>query len=808
MAARDRTGTSRQAVRSHSRRIAWRRSVQSPRRRLASRRPAACTWLALSLGAWAWLSPETAEAWVLQVQSKSEFATLPQGRVLCGPVPEGFLVDANRRRVRPKADTAVGHTVNASLAQHTGACATEAREPATLIVAGELPTIDASSVNVVLDSGRLELRGYGLENTRIGWTAENKTGSDVCLGVAKEKEQDVCAISIDRELPADPRRIELRWAPPFGRVGGNAITYDRSGEVVTEDVLRIPIARLLIARMFPEVPMVNVASGDGRLQLVHPEALSGVDCGAVRCEIVPDGLLVGSVPAAAPTVTVTVRLLPRVFMIRGDALDSAMTERLTVLRCPMALVSGAPLRNADELRVLVRLSPACLGDVNRLRWTANGDPADMLSVESHDDGVYVLLHLGRIASDRLTVIAAREDNSVLAVVTSQTVELPPLMATLALPSYGEIDFIPRNRDAVVTITTGAGSGRLVPISVPGAYLVSRGTDGFRIRGVYGAGGYAALRFAYRIEGLPASFQDIDFALVTDPVQRPLREASVPLPIGGASMSDKPIIELYCAREKGRLSFMEPGPSHHIPFDQRETCRLLIHRARIPKDAGEQRLDIEVTVTAVGGEPRAEARVVHHLVLRHAPDRDVIWLRGAKQQFDRFSVQVTHVVSESLYTTYRGPQMVLPSSQWAVVTEDADFKFYATAAIPASLYRFSNDDGDLGTGPLSLNFGVLSRLTWLDSEGHEGLVGVESGVMGMGLASDKDQLAIVLGLGIAIPLGNANTIAQAAINIHAWLAYSLGKNTAQVPNTMEEVTLNPWAFVFGPSITVGSVGAFL
>ena len=379
------------------------------------------------------------------------------------------------------------------------------------------------------------------------------------------------------------------------------------------------------------------------------------------------------------------------------------------------------------------------------------------------------------------------------------------MATLELPQYGEIEFIPRNRDAVVTITHVGGQGRLVPIGVPGAYLVSRGEDGFHIRGVYGAGGYAALRFAYRIEGLPTSFQDVDFALVTDPVQRPLREASVPLPIGGTSMTKHPIVELYCAREKGKLSFMEPGESHHIPFDNRDSCRLLIHRERIPKEAGEQRLDIEVTVNAVGGEPRTDAKAVHHLILRNGPDRDVIWLRGAKQQFDRYTVNVTHVVNEALYMSDRGPMLMLPSSQWAIVTEDADFKFYATAAIPASLYRFSDD---LGTGPLSLNFGVLSRLTWLDSEGHEGLVGLESGVMGMGLASDNDQLAIVLGLGIAIPLGNANTIAQAAINIHAWLAYSLGKNTATDPETMQEVTLNPWAFVFGPSITVGSVGAFL
>jgi hypothetical protein len=761
--------------------------------------------LGLALSVCVCLAPSLAHAWVLQMPAQSEFATLPQGRVLCGPVPEGFSIEANRRRIRPKQDTPPGYSVTTSIAQHSGACATDAREPATLIVTGDLPTFDPSSVTVMLDAGRLELRGNGLENVRVGWSSENKTSSDVCLGVTKEKDHESCALSIDKDLPADPRRIELHWAPAFGRIAQDAVTYDRAGEVLPKDQLGLPIARLAISRMMPDVPMVNVASGEGKLPLVHPEAVSGVECGAVRCEIVADGLLVGSVPAAAASVTVKLRLSPRVFATRGDALDNFVSERLAVLRCPMSLVSGEPLRNADELRVLVRLAPECIGDVHRLRWTANGDPLETLAVESQNDAVFVLLQVGRIASDRLSIVAAREDNSVLAVVSSQTTELPPLMATLELPEYGEIEFIPRNRDAVVTITHVGGQGRLVPISVPGAYLVSRAEDGFHIRGVYGAGGFAALRFAYRIEGLPPRFQDVDFALVTDPVQRPLREASVPLPIGGTSMTEHPIVELYCARERAKLSYMEPGLSHHIPYDNRDSCRLLIHRERIPKEAGEQRLDIEITVNAVGGEARNDAHVVHHLILRNGPDRDVIWLRGAKQQFDRFTINVTHVVNEALFMVDRGALLMLPSSQWTIITEDADFKFYATAAIPASLYRFSDD---LGTGPLSLNFGILSRVTWLDSNGHEGLVGLESGVMGLGLASARDQLAIVLGLGIAIPLGNANTIAQAAINIHAWAAYSLGKNRATDPDTMQKVPISPWAFVFGPSITVGSIGAFL
>lgn len=84
---------------------------------------------------------------------------------------------------------------------------------------------------------------------------------------------------------------------------------------------------------------------------------------------------------------------------------------------------------------------------------------------------------------------------------------------------------------------------------------------------------------------------------------------------------------------------------------------------------------------------------------------------------------------------------------------------------------------------------------------------------MGLATDRDrQLAPVAGLGVAIPLGNANQPTQAAVNIHAWVAYTLGHREGQLKDAAGNVTgtvrLNPWAFVFGPSITIGNIGTFL
>ena len=86
----------------------------------------------------------------------------------------------------------------------------------------------------------------------------------------------------------------------------------------------------------------------------------------------------------------------------------------------------------------------------------------------------------------------------------------------------------------------------------------------------------------------------------------------------------------------------------------------MHRDRIPEEDGEQRVDIDVSVNSLSGE-RGEAKLSNHLVLRHAPSRDVVWIRGAKEQFDRINVRVTHIIDESQYMT--SGARADPSSQW-------------------------------------------------------------------------------------------------------------------------------------------------
>jgi hypothetical protein len=131
--------------------------------------------------------------------------------------------------------------------------------------------------------------------------------------------------------------------------------------------------------------------------------------------------------------------------------------------------------------------------------------------------------------------------------------------------------------------------------------------------------------------------------------------------------------------------------------------------------------------------------------------------------------------------------------------------YLTAAIPTVLYRVSDK---ATSGILSLNFGVLGRLTWVDFEGHDGILALEAGVTGVGLApidtspsnTSLRQVGTVVGLGIGVPIANRALVTQTSINLHAWFEYEFARALSGDGS--------PYGFVFGPSITFGNVGTYL
>jgi hypothetical protein len=764
--------------------------------------------------AWVLLQALPAEALTLNIPAGSEPVTLPDGATACAPLPAGWTADLSRRRIKPPARAErFGAAVPLTVAPAAGACGAARPSTISLVLTGPPPVIEPGSVTVYADEGRLELRGTGLDRAQVRWHSAELSGTETCLGVQSDKGKDTCVVPLRREALLDPFALRVRVAPAGAVWADDAQSHDLGGTRLLDGPMSA--ARIIVSRVLAS-GTVDLSSGQGRLPLARPDAVASVDCAPARCELVAGAIELQAVPGTASTVSVRMRLAPRVLLAREQGLVAATLESVNVLRCAMVFASGRPLRNVDDARVLLQLDRACGSDAERLRWTANREPAEVVRVEHLREGVFVLLRTGRVLHDRLTIGASRPDpdGSVVAVASLGTQELPSLHSTLTLPGLGGVEFIPTNRYARLIVSSVPGAGRFVPVSLPGAYSIEEREGLWWVRGENSSGGYTALRFGWRLWNVPEPLRDSNFGIVTESVQRAIREANVPMAVGSQLPAEKRVFELLCATARGKLESLEPGSAPHIAYSLRDSCRLVIHRNRIRPEDGEQRVDIDVSVTRVGGVERPEGKQSIQMVVRHAPRDDVIWLTGAKEQFDRMQVRVTQVVDETRYALASGGGRVkIPAAQWTVVTADARFRFYATAALPASLYRFSRDPQDLGTGVLTLDMGVVSRFTWLNADGREAPIGLEAGMMGMGLASQKDrQLAAVAGLGISVPLGNINQPTQAAVNIHAWAAYTLGTRTGRLTNELGQVTgtvqLNPWAFVFGPSITIGNVGTFL
>jgi hypothetical protein len=757
-----------------------------------------------------WVTSSSCYAATLYAPVGGTAVSLPEGRVLCGVIGGGWQTEPNAISFRPPADTGqIGKVTQVRVASSVTACTTS-KDSIALVVTGPFPLVERHSIDLWLDEGRLELHGTNLDGTRLDWETKDERGSDVCVASNLPGGQQSCSYLVSKKLPADITAVSLRLFPAGVTVQGEF--YDAAGDTVKIEAFSLVPSRTLITSSLVRENHVDLSTGEDHLLLRHWEAVASADCDSGRCELVEQGIRVRGITSSAHKVTLKLRLAPRVFARNLDTFTQSISVPLDITYCPLTVVSASPMRDTDDVRVVVRGDARCIATPESIRVKANGNPVPVLDVETKDGYVYTLLGIGRVTTERLILAVMRgsTDSSVIGLTSVSTVPPPQLLVSLYLEGFGAIDFIPTNRDATVSVTAPNLRGKIVPLPIIGVYTLKEQSGRVSIRGDTN-GGFVVMRFALRDETLPGHFAQVDLAHFNGIVQRAVKEVNVAAPIGFTE-SKNPIAEVLCTDPTGHSIVVVRGVPLHIPFAQRDGCRLVIHRSQIPVEDGEQRLNVTVDVSRVDGATRPEGHFTQRLFLRHGSEPRVIWIHGVKSQFDRITVRLTHVIDDSQYMRAGGEQVEVPAGQWTVVVENTRFRFYATAAIPLQLFRFSNDSGGSGTGPLSLNLGVLSRFTWVTRDGTEGVLGLENGVMGMGLAANNTrQLNIVSGLGLSVPLGNTGQTSQASMNIHAWVAYRLGNEVASRldgsgnPISGEFVNLNHWSFIFGPSVSFGNLG---
>lgn len=728
---------------------------------------------------------------------------VPRG-VVCGPVGGGWSLGADGRSVQPPAKADDGErTLVLKVAERVDLCATS-EATVTAIATGPFPRIDAAATTFYPDDGRVELRGTNLLNVAIAWSGTPRgesqrgtlEGQDVCLTAVTGKEPGDCPVPVAQGLPTD---AALYWIPPYGKRGPDVTTYDANGRQVDPESLRLRPGRVILTRPLVLSSGIDVSKGPGSVAVSHSEAIATADCGNARCEVGEGVVFVRNVPSVDATTSLRLRLAPRVLFARGEALEQTVSATLPVLACPLTVVPGTALRDVEDSALVARLDPSCAHDPRTLLWTVNNQRARVERVVKTAEGTHVLLRTGGTSDQQVTITAltSRLEGTVVASETAKTMPLPIPRAVLELPGHGAIDFVPTNRPAVLRIASAAGLGRFALHPLAGAYGVTTKEGTTLVQGEASAGGFVALRFGYLLPTLPGELSTAELALVDERVQRVVREASVPARVDS-------LFEFVCADNEGKDQSLEPSRPHRLSYDMRNTCRVIVHRERLTPEEGNQEVLLRVTVTKPDGSTRAESQVEQRMFLRPQEGLRVIPVPGNLEQYDRILVQVSHVADEVRYALSTTERAGLAAAQWTVTVRGGLFRLYTTAAIPAGLYRATEP-----TGQLAINFGVLSRLALLNNEGKERLLGIELGLMGLGLVPQSGDiqfpptLAVVAGLGLRVPIGPG-----AAVGASAWVAREF---RGDIKRRTSDPTLDPvvpssrWSFIFGPSISVGNVG---
>ena len=749
-----------------------------------------------------------AETW----QAPIGGAPLPVGssRVVCGTAAGGWVVGAGGTMLRPPTgDRSIGKPVDVRVAATADACSGSG-STLTLIATGRAPTLDLSMTTLAIDEARLDIHGAHLRGVGVRWRVDARSGIDWCNAPESDATGERCSLAVGRGLPADTNATTLTWLAAGSRVASDVVTFDENARRVSDDDNSLHPARVTLTTLIAPDASIDLAGGTtSRVPLTHPEAVTFADCGAAECTVSKGAVVVANIANTTGALAIRLRLIPHVYLQHGDTPDAFPVVSVSVLPCSVASAAGEPLRGLDDTRIVVRLDARCASDARNLRYfIGGGRAAEVEDVVADAGAALILLRVGRVdeADIALTVSRAGVDNSVVGQTRLRTRTLPAPHTILELPEGGGVDFIPTNRPALVRFAQPlGGSGHLVLSPLPGIYRVTTRDGATTVQGERAAAGFVALRFAYRVDSLPESLRSIDLAVLVDPLERPMHDANVPAPLGASALGPRPLVELVCADAAGRPFEVIPGKVEHIPYEARDTCHLVFHSERLAPEDGAQILNLEVDVTRVDGAARPEAHISQPITLRAGPVSRYAWIRGVSGAFDHVTVRIAHSFDESHYVGAEELRTGAPAVQWSVIAGTSRARLYATTTIPTGLYRVSDRSH---SGILTLNFGVVGRLTWLDSEGHEGFLGLEAGMMALGLPNDLDrsgnsltQVATVSGIGLSVPIANRSLATETSINLHAWFEYEISRDLGSEPGS-------PFGFVFGPSISIGNIGANL
>ncbi|MGC4086647.1 MAG: hypothetical protein QM756_01885 [Polyangiaceae bacterium] len=588
------------------------------------------------------------QAETLQAPIGGKAISIGTARIACAAPEGGWSIDVTGRLLKPPTqEDAIGKLVELKIAADSSECA-QSQSTLRLVATGAWPSIDSNSVVFNADQNTLEARGRRLRGVSVAWRSDTASGLDTCQSPRLDPNAERCQWTLGRGLSADPNARVLQWVPAGGRAGTDVVTFDADGSRAEVGTFTLSPARVLVSALLPSDPSIDLSTGRGEVSLLHPEVIESVECSPARCELKAGKLVVRGISSDANSIDLKFALRPKVSLIKKDGSDAKLTAHIGVLHCPLEVASGPPLRAVDGSRIVLRMEQRCARGLPSLAFEIDDDPAPVIASEADTTGTYVLLDAGRIEKKSIEITArhTQGDDDVVAITHIDTRSPPLVRASLEIPFHKNLDFIPNNRPARVHTAPVPKPGKLVVAAIDGVYHLQPGHED-AIVGDADASGMVALRFAYRVPSLPGTLALADLAYLSDPLQRNVREANLPVPVADSAFSARPLVEVVCGPTLNATRLL-PGQTAHLEFALRDDCRVVFHRERLPPEYGSQRLNLNIEVLNADGVARAAGSVQQTLTLRAGSHPIYAWIHGVSGQFDRVIVRLSHAADEAHY----------------------------------------------------------------------------------------------------------------------------------------------------------------
>lgn len=716
---------------------------------------------------------------------------LDVGRVICSISGAGWaLVGPSETELTLNANRYSPTWLTLELMPPDGNC--DSAEPHKIFFyrqSWRFPTLEAV---IHAESQVLEVSGRKLADRQLVVSRDKQI-----LGVRECVGQKTCTLPLGQDhvrafLDAETQRPKVSlWPAKLPLIAGDTLPCIRSSTGEWSKPWQQPLASLRFEFSRPLVRTSRIEAARERvvLPLSVPRAIAQVSCRDASCSLTRDGIEVFSINNSALSISVRVRLRSNaVRLIDGRPSRSDVYE-LPVVRCGMRTPNDvALLSGARNHYYYVAVGKDCFEKPGRELAISTQPPANVYikqEVQGPDDNWrYFQIAINQVPEDvprlRLTLARRGPERTTIGAASIPVIErYAPVSVRFRVRRLGLVDFIPSNQSAKLSLVFERPE--LLPLfSVrerSGFYTVEDAGESVAIRAVPGATGSVPLQIAYRPPAIEAFLgRKPALAIVDTEARYRLRELNLPLALTAADKPQDSFLRVTC-RDGDELVEVLPGRTTSIPFNDRNSCRIVIDREQIPEWAGKQRL-------------RIRASGVNELVTvaRQAGELTIALAGKRKEMFDIITVSIGHEYGGGHYDL--APRQNLGAEvYYRIVVGKRRFRVSASTSLPTGLFRFGDQRGSV---PFSA--GAMARIEWLYQEGRALPIGWEIGLLGTGLSGDP-HFSIVAGFGFSVPVLNPNTSLQTSFNLHAWMEYSPTRD-------------NQWAFLFGPSFGVGKFSADL